>query len=317
MRFERIRQRLAALPEIAAWPDALDLVERAVHQERLSIWELPFLACRAVGGEEEDALPAAAAVLAAVTSIHLVDDLLDDDPRGDFRRLGAAQAANLALAFQAAGHRLLDGATAVPERLARLHGLLAEAALATAGGQALDARGVGVEADYWRAVEGKTPPLFACALALGAVLGGAGPPVVDGVARLGAALGKLVQVSDDAADALATPASADWRRPRGNLALLYALTADHPDREAFALLAAASDDPGALERAQRIVLQSGALSYCAYHILAFAHEARELLAGLAVPDPSPLAGLLEEHLRPLEALLREVGVEAPEPLALR
>jgi geranylgeranyl pyrophosphate synthase len=317
MRFERTRQRLRALPEIAAWPDALDLVERAVHQERRSVWEFPFVACNSVGGREEAALPAAAALLAAVAAIHLVDDLLDEDPRGDYHRLGAGRAANLALAFQAAGHRLLAEVEADPGRLARLHACLAEATLATACGQALDAEGVAGEAEYWRVVERKTAPLFAAALALGALAGGGDSPVVDGLARLGDLLGRLVQVSDDAADALATPASADWRRPRGNLAMLYALTADHPEREAFGRLAAASDDPAALAQAQGIVVRCGGLSYCAYHILAFAAGARQVLAGIKVAHPAPLEDLVEEHLRPLHALLREAGVEAPEVLAAR
>ena len=120
MRFEQIQKRLSAMPEVAAWADLRDLVSRTASRRSTPVWEYPLLACRAVGGEEEAALPAAAAIYCSLLSIHLVDDLLDEDPRGAYRRLGAGAAANLALALQAAGHRLLDEAPAPAETRAEL-----------------------------------------------------------------------------------------------------------------------------------------------------------------------------------------------------
>src|SRR6185295_11217552 len=107
MEFQELKGLIRSLQPIAAWPQALEFVERAVHSES-AVWEYPGLACRAVGGREEAALSAGAAVFCSVASIRLVDDILDEDPRGDYRILGAGRAANLALAFQAAGHLLLD-----------------------------------------------------------------------------------------------------------------------------------------------------------------------------------------------------------------
>jgi geranylgeranyl diphosphate synthase type I len=312
MPFERIQQRLRALPEIARWPDLLDLVERAVHQEGRSVWDYPVLACRAVGGSEEAALPASAAVFCALASIHLVDDLLDEDPRGDYRRLGAGNAANLALALQAAGHRALEEAAVPATARSVLHAKLAQMALATAYGQSLDLREPADEAGYWQTVEAKTPPLFAAALAMGALLGGAPETAVAGLERLGALLGRWVQVSDDLSDAMATPAAADWRRPRGNLAMLYALTADHPQREEFRRLAGAVADPAALGAGQKILLASGAVSFCAYHLVELSRQARESLAAVALHDPQPLARLLALQAKPVAGLLAVVGVDLAE-----
>lgn len=313
MSLERIQERLRALPEIAGWPDLGALVEAAIEQQGgRSVWDYPRLACRAVGGSEEAALPACTAVFCALASIHLVDDLLDEDPRGDYRRLGVGNTANLALALQAAGHRVLEEAAVPAAVRSDLDAKLAQMALATAYGQSLDLHEPADEAGYWRTVEAKTPPLFATALAMGALLGGAPATTVAGLERLGALLGRLVQVSDDLADAMATPAAADWRRPRGNLALLYALTADHPQREAFRRLVASADDAAALGAAQKILLASGAVSFCAYHLIELGRQARDTLAALALSDPEPLARLLAMQAKPVAGLLAVVGVDLAE-----
>lgn len=310
--FEQIHGRLHAMPEVAAWADLRDLVARTAARRSTPVWEYPLLACRAVGGDEEAALPAAAAIYCSLAAIHLVDDLLDEDPRGTYRRLGAGRAANLALALQGAGHRLLDEAPAPAETRALLQASLARMAMATAYGQSLDSQEVGDEEGYWRVVAAKTPPLFGSALFLGAVAGGAPRALAERLEEVGGIIGRLVQVSDDLADAMQTPAGADWQRPGNNLAILYALTSEHGEREALARLVAQVADAGCLERAQRILLQCGAVSYCAFRLLELADQARARLAEIPLADPSPLTGLLDEHLRPLANLLRVAGVDSPE-----
>lgn len=312
MRFELIQERLLALPEVACWGDLRELVSRVAPRRATSVWEYPVLACHAVGGHPERALPAAGAVFCSLLAIHLVDDLLDEDPRGTYRRLGAGAAANMALALQAAGHRLLDEAPAAPEVRAALQGSLARMALGTAYGQSLDGREVRDEAEYWQVVGAKTPPLFASALFLGAVLGGAPLATAEALAEVGGVLGRLVQVSDDLSDAMQVPAGADWQRPGNNLAILYGMVSEHGEREELRRLARAAHDDDALDRAQKILLRSGAVSYCAYRLLAFAEEARGLVRQLPLADSGPLLDLLDLHLRPLASLLRTAGVESPE-----
>src|SRR5262249_3436724 len=108
MQFEEMKAQIRSLHEVAAWPEMLEMIERVGYRESLSVWDYPGIACKAVGGDAATVLPAAAAIFCSLISIHLVDDMLDLDPKGDYRRLGAGKVANLALAFQAAGHRLLD-----------------------------------------------------------------------------------------------------------------------------------------------------------------------------------------------------------------
>jgi geranylgeranyl pyrophosphate synthase len=315
LRFERLKARLRSLPQLAAWPQTLELIERAVHRDLQSVWDYPAVACEAVGGTAEAAMAGAAAVFCSLISIHLVDDMLDDDPQGDYQRLGAGAAANLALAFQAAGHCQLDEPAIAPAIRAELHACLARMALATAFGQHLDSREATGEDDYWRIVGAKTPPLFGAALRLGALLGGATPAVADELESLGQVLGKFVQVSDDVADAMQTPAGADWHRRSNNLAILYAMTADHPARREFLTLSARSDEPESLASAQQLLLRSGAVSYCALKMIELSRQAHAIAAGIALHDRGPLAQLLAVKLRPLERLLALAGLEEPLLLA--
>ncbi len=301
-RFDRLRERVLDLPEVAAWPEMRDLVERAQHREGISVWDYPVAACLASGGSEDLALPGAAAIFCALVGIHLIDDLLDEDPAGDYHRLGVGRVANLASAFQAVAHQLIGTAQIDPERAPALQAQLAHAFLATARGQDLDAFESVGEEDYWRRVEAKTPPLFAAAFALGGLLAGAPAEVISGFERLGRSLGRFIQVSDDLSDALAFPAGADWNRPRNNLALLYAITASYPERGRFTGLAAESNEPDALKSAQKLLFKSGAVSYCALQMTHFSVEARREVQRLDVASREPLDRLLDRIVRPLEHL---------------
>src|SRR6185369_12558508 len=228
------------------------------------------IACRAVGGSEEAVIPAAAATFCALASIHLVDDMLDDDPAGDYHRLGVGNTANLALAFQAAGHRVLD-----------------------------DPR-------FDNSVRSESQPLFGGAFYLGARLGGAAAEVASQMETLGGLIGLFIQVSDDLGDSLKTPAGADWNRRFNNLAILYALTADHPEREAFDRASANAGDAKALEEAQKILLRSGAVSYCALKLIELSRQARELLAEIPLHSAEPIEHLLGVQMEPLDQLFRSI-----------
>jgi geranylgeranyl pyrophosphate synthase len=312
MSFEAIKTAVRSLPEFSQWPEILDLVERVGHREGISVWDYPFASCQAVGGTDPAAVPGAAAVFCSLLSIHLVDDMLDDEPHGDFRRLGTGQTANLALAFQAAGHRLLSELSLEPGLSAAAQRILARMALGTAYGQGLDLREAHSEDEYWRIVEAKTPPLFGAAFEIGALLGGGQAEAIAGLERIGRILGRFIQVSDDLSDALQTPAKVDWNRPSNNLAILYALTAHHPARERFRELAAQAGDPDALAAAHQILLKSGAVSYCTFKMIELSQQAQEILDSTPLADPGPVARILQLNLRPLHRLLENVGVEEPE-----
>lgn len=202
---------------------------------------LTLMACEAVGGDTEKALSAAAAVeiLHNFSLVH--DDIEDADEMRRHRPTmwkvwGPAQAINagdgmFALAYAALlGSRrrgVSDGVVlAALERFTDCCAALTE-------GQHLDLSferrsQVGV-AEYVRMITGKTASLLATSLAMGALIGGAGPKIEDALYRFGLHLGLAFQVQDDILgiwgdpDATGKAAGNDILRGKKSLPLLYAL----------------------------------------------------------------------------------------------
>jgi len=313
---ERIQACVLALPEVAAWPEMAGVFERSSSTPR-SDWSLPGMACQAVGGDEAAAIPGAAALACLQISIILVDDMLDDDPRGAHLRLGPGPAANLALAWQAAAFRLVEQAPVNVERRSAVVASLAGMALTTALGQQWDAQNLTGEDNYWKVVRAKSTPFYAAALHVGALLGGAEAGVAEGLRDFGALIGEVIQIQDDLQDAFQTPANPDWKQGRNNLLLLYALTAQHSAHTQFLELLSRIDDPPALGEAQRILIRCGAVSYAVYQLIQRYHTARQWLAALPLADPAPMQELLARQTQPLVSLLRTIGVDVPEELLLQ
>jgi len=316
MNVDSIKSLVLGLPEVAAWPDMAGIFERTAAQLGRD-WELPFLACRAVGGESSLAAPGAAAIACIQLAIVLVDDMLDEDPRGDYHRLGHGPTANLALAFQAAALRLAAQSSVDAERQAAIAASLADIGLGTALGQHLDAQNQGNEADYWKVVRAKSAPFYGNALYIGALLGKADLQVAGRLRDFGVLIGELAQIYDDLLDAFQSPAKPDWKRGRNSLPILYALTADHPARARFMELLPQVYDPQALREAQQILIACGAVSYCAYQATQRYQTARRLLESLPLADLGPMTDALGRQSKPLIGLFQRACVEVPADLFTR
>lgn len=311
---QAIQKQLRGMSPVDDWPELAELIDRAVTARSRPCWEYPGAACTAVGGQAQAALPGAAAIFCLLASIYLVDDLLDEDPKGLYHQVGHGKAANIALAFQAMAGLVIEEADLSELARADVQGCVAKIAMDTAYGQDLDTREICGEADYWRAVATKTPPLFGGALEIGAILGGA-PEYRRVLLELGVMIGKLVQVSDDLKDALETPAHPDWKSRNNNLALLFALTAEHPYRGRFeALVPQVFDSSEALHEAQELLVHCGAASYCTYQIVETFKAAKAHLQEAKLPSPEPLVEILEAHIRPARTLIESVA--GPEASAL-
>lgn len=313
MSIEVIKDRLRAIPEVGSWPEIASLLDRGIGRQSFNCWDYPGIAARSVGGTVDDALPAATAIYCALLSIHLVDDLLDEDPRGLYHTWGVGRAANVALVLQALAAREL-AAAADEGKQSSLQRCLADICLKTSWGQHLDSLDKPGEEAYWETIRLKTPPLFGGGLALGALLGGAELEQANQIAALGLPIGEMVQVNDDLHDALEIPACPDWQRQGGNLAILYARIAPHAERERFEALRAQVTDETTLREAQNLLIQSGSVSYCAYSLCESYKRARRLIENMTLVDPKPLVELVDSHIAPLLELLRSLGVQEPEGL---
>ncbi|MEZ4636994.1 MAG: polyprenyl synthetase family protein [Caldilineaceae bacterium] len=206
---------------------------------------LVLMACAAVGGDPEKALPAAASIeiLHNFSLIH--DDIEDGDEMRRHRKTvwklwGVPQAINagdgmFALSYQAMirlAERGVDPAIAVAalDRFACTCVKLTE-------GQYLD---LGFENrltvsvdEYIQMISGKTAALLAASLSIGALVGGAGDQVGEALYRFGHNLGLAFQIRDDVLGIWGDPsvtgkaAGNDLLRQKKSLPALYAL--NHPE----------------------------------------------------------------------------------------
>jgi len=303
-----IKEILGTFPEIGKWPDLVGVFDRAGDVKRPD-WELPILACQAVGGDRSQALPGAVAVACLQLSIIIVDDILDDDCGGVHFLYGNGPAANMALAYQSLAALSLCRAEISDFDKARASEALNRAALKTATGQQLDVQNLRGEESYWLVIHAKSTPFYGFAFELGAILGSASASITQDMYSLGVVIGEIIQVEDDLIDALEVPANADWKQGRNNLLLLYAQTAEHEKREQFLRLLTKIDDPGALAEAQRILVSCGAVSYASYQLINRYRKAIKLLRGMSLIDPSGLHHVLDEYADSLRTRLKLSDIE--------
>lgn len=312
MALQEIQQTLLAMPEIDGVPPMRDFVRRTVGGSGIPCWNYCPFACMAMGVEPERSLPAAVAIFSMLAAIHLVDDMLDDDPAGLYHTVGPGTASNMALSFHSAACRAIAEGGLPPTVEHDLTLRLARMNMQTSMAQHIDIQPCANEDEYWRVVDLKTPPLFGCALAMGGVIGGASPQVADALDALGGPLGRLIQIGDDLRDALDKPASADWARPRNNLALLYCLTAPHPGRERFAsLVERAREDEEALAAAQELIFPSGAASYCVHRMVEAYRDGITKTRAIGLPNAEPIERIFNRVIQPVLSLLHRSGVEEP------
>ncbi len=300
-----LRKLVLSVPGMERWNEVQEFFPDTQDSVRLD-WQLPGLACAAVGGKYEDTFPAMAALACVQVSIILVDDMLDEEPEGAHHRFGVGRTANLALALQAAGAVLMNGcAVDRPYRAAAAHALN-RMALATAAGQELDVRNLRGEENYWRVVRAKSTPFYGTGLEIGALLGGSSPSMAEALHTIGVLFGEAIQIYDDLEDAFQSPANSDWAQGRNNLTLLYGLTADYPQKEEFLAYKSQASDLVSLRKAQQLLIDSGAVSYCAFQLLQRHRAAKACLKSLELAQRQRIDHLLEMQLAPFVAFVREI-----------
>jgi geranylgeranyl pyrophosphate synthase len=329
--YDAVYDLLLANPRASAWPEMQAILQRAVAAQPRD-WQLPLIACEAVGGTGSQAIPAAAAIACLQTSIILIDDMLDHDPRGEYRRIGSGAAANLAAMFQAIA---LDVVAQCPTlsptaKLSILHSLN-QTAMTTACGQYLDSQNLGDEAGYWNLVRAKSSPFFGTALEVGALCGlAADEPhtqthththTARRLRQLGELYGEMIQIHDDLDDSMAQPANPDWLLGRSPLPVLFAKVVAHPQQAQFHALCSRMCNPAAavggspaaegeraavadesLVEAQTILIRCGAVSYCFDQLIARYRAASNLLSQMILACKARLAGLLDSVVKPVQQI---------------
>lgn len=289
------------------WAEMHSLIQRAASRQPRD-WYLPVMACRAVGGEEHQAIAGVAAIACMQISIILIDDMLDSDPRGDHHRLGSAVATNLAAAFQAAALEVVAQSDLSCERKIGAMSSVNQMALTTARGQHLDAQNPSDETAYWNVTKLKSSPFFGAALHVGALMGGGDIESTEGLKRMGYLYGEMIQIHDDLKDTMATPANPDWIEKRSPLPILFAQSVDHPQRERFLQLRNSTGDPIALEEAQTILIRCGAVSFCVDQLVQRHRLAREMIQTISLANRDEVEEWIDAQIVPIQNLFESVGV---------
>jgi len=305
-----LRDLVLNIPGMERWSEVQEFFPDTQDGIRLD-WQLPGIACAAVGGRFADANPAMAGLACIQVSIILVDDMLDEEPEGAHHRLGIGRTANMALALQAAGAVLIEQCRVDRAYRAAAAHALNQMALATAAGQELDVRNLSGEENYWRVIRAKSTPFYGAGLKIGALLGGASRQMAEVLYNVGVLFGEAIQVYDDLEDAFQSPANSDWAQGRNNLALLYGLTAEYPQKDEFLRYRRRSDDLAYLHKAQQVLIDSGAVSYCVFQLMQRHARARASLRSLPLSHRDRIDHLLDRQLAPFVQLVRSID----EPLA--
>jgi geranylgeranyl pyrophosphate synthase len=296
-----------------SWPEMQVAIERTAKKKPRD-WQLPLLACEAVGGNRELVIPAAAAIACLQIGIILIDDMLDADPRGEYHLIGEPATANMAAAFQAIGLEAIYQSDASPEVKLEAIRSLNQMILTTTLGQYLDIQNPDVEKAYWHLVRTKSSPFFGAALHVGALLGCASLYVAAQIKELGHIYGEMIQIHDDLNDTMAVPANPDWTQGRFPLPILFAQTVDHPEKGRFTKLREMISDPDALTEAQEILIRCGAVSYCIDQLIQRYQSATEIISELNLKTTEPLDRLLNDVIVPVMNLFNAIGVDNPEKL---
>lgn len=292
------------------WGDLSEIVDRFVATKTIDWW-LPVSACQSLDRSPELAIPASAAVLASQAAIIIVDDILDEDPKGIHREIGVGKAANLALALESLAFECLMESPASARAKHSAIRSLSDMFSITSFGQAQDVGQISSEVEYWSMIRNKSTPFYGTALQLGALLAEGTDEVAESFHELGVIVGEIVQLHDDLFDAFETPAKPDWRRQSNNLLILYALTVEHEEREEFLDILSDVSAAKSLKRLQEILLSSGAVSYCIYHLNGRHERCRQLIDRMELPNTQPMQDLVESQVGPMRSILNEAGVAFP------
>jgi geranylgeranyl pyrophosphate synthase len=303
--YEATWDTLSALPTVQEWPELRDLLYRTVRN-RPPHWWMAGRACLATGGTLAVAIPAVAALSSLFLTIILVDDVLDEDPRGHHNTLGYGAVANMASALQATGFEAIARSSLPLPTQTLIHQRLNRMMLLTSLGQYLDSKNACDEEAYWQVTRTKSSPFFATSFFVGALMSGSSEATANQLAAIGEIYGEMVQINDDLNDSLAEPANADWVQGRYPLPILFATLVPHPERERFITLRAHVHEAWALGEAQEILIRCGAISYGIDQLLQRAQQVNQMLDQLPLARREVIDEMMAAMMEPVQKLLEHV-----------
>ncbi|MEA1925203.1 MAG: polyprenyl synthetase family protein [Candidatus Altiarchaeota archaeon] len=268
---------------------------------------LCILACRAVGGTEEDAFSTAAALELTHNFTLIHDDIMDND---DLRRgkKSVHKVYGHATAILA-GDLLFSKAFELCDN--RATKILARASARICEGQEMDMsfeeRVDVTEQEYIEMIEGKTAVLLEAAVRSGAVLGNGSEDEIDCLASFGLNVGLAFQIKDDVLgvtadeEKLGKPVGSDVIEGKKNLLVIKALELlDDEQREKLTVILSKKDNTDVeVRKAISLIEKSRAMNYCRERMDYYCRKAGDSLMKLresdARDDLVELSGFITER----------------------
>ncbi len=261
---------------------------------------LLILVARALGGEEEEAIPAAASVelLHNFTLVH--DDIMDrDEMRRGVPTVHVLYGEPLAILagdlLYAKAYEALLSTQKAPELVKKMTEYLTWAGVTVAEGQAMDMmfeeRWDVSEDEYLEMIAKKTGALFGACGAIGALVAEK-PEYAEKMREFGVILGKAFQIKDDilslVGDEKVTgkPKYNDLREGKRTLLVIRALRSLPPEEaeELKRILSKEEKSLEELEKAASLIMKSKALDYALKVAEELENRAREILSEIEVVD---------------------------------
>ena len=280
--------------------------EAAMAHPQLPAVQLPLLTHAAVGGEEEPAVPVAAACVLLYLGADLFDNVVDDELPNAWRGRNPAEASLAATTLLAAMPQLaLDALRRTgtpPARVWALARHFAGALLTMGAGQREDLLFTGRDdvggTECRLMAERKGGAEYALFAKSGALLATEDPAVVEKYAAFGHCLGTARQICTDVWDIWRRPESRDLRNGKRTLPIVHALFVlkGEPRAQLSKLLEAAREDAGPHDELREVLLEAGSVDYCGIVVESYRRRAREHLAAVSPREPagSALRAMLDE-----------------------
>ena len=252
-----------------------------------------LLACQAVGGDEEQALSAAAAIEHFHTAALIHDDIADDSMlRRGKPCLHIQEGEGLAINAGDLALSLVTGAVVDDDSLSdavklRVLKELVDMTTRTIEGQALDigwARDKRFDItvdDYVVMAEHKTAFYSGgVPLAVGAIIGGGSEEQIEALRAYGMSTGLAFQIQDDLLNLVGSKEAAekDFRSDitEGKRTIIAVHALEHAPAaerdELLDILSTAQSDPAMLERAVQIMQEAGSIDYARAYAIELAHK---------------------------------------------
>jgi geranylgeranyl diphosphate synthase type I len=270
----------SALPEY--WPEFTSLFEPQPEDRFSPVTMLPLAMCEAVGGSAAEAVPVAAAIVAAERSLRVADDLADRDrPNRLWEQVGSARAWNYASALQTLCFGILSASAYDPELILRIQRLFVDTFFCIGAGQDRDlSRVPKTVGEYWSTIELKTAIAYSATCGAGAMVGTEDIRLIEACGAFGHHLGLGIQVFNDMESIWQPEGKTDLQQGKVTLPVIYALETNHPAREELAALVNASQLATCADRVKQILDDVDTRSFLVWAALKERDQALDALAAL-------------------------------------